>query len=107
PLALLGGGLLHDDELGEPREHEDPVLLELLVPNGGEGLEEAGDVFARQLFLVSVRNSLDDLGLGQPLRHVGLLFDCRLSTWRRETPSACFSATNSREKDRPAKQKTA
>src|SRR5215217_1829420 len=31
PLALLGGGLLDDDELREPGQHEEPVLLQLLV----------------------------------------------------------------------------
>src|SRR6185295_11162810 len=103
-LALLGGGLLHDDELREPGEHEQTVLLQLLVADCGQRLEDAGDVLARQLVLVSVSDSLDDLRLRQNLRH------CRSpffrSSMRRQTCDRKFVA-DSKEKDRRAKQKTA
>src|SRR5262245_57945933 len=68
-LALLGGGRLPDDELREPGAHEQTVLLQLLVADCGQRLEDAGDVLARQLVLVSVSDSLDDLRLRQNLRH--------------------------------------
>src|SRR6188768_983641 len=69
PLALLGGGLLDDDELGKARQNKQAVLLQLLVTDGRQRHEDAGDVLARQLVLVSVSDSLDDLRLRQNLRH--------------------------------------
>src|SRR6187431_2960111 len=44
PLPLLGGRLLDDDELGEARNQERSVLLELFVPDRGQRLEDPLDV---------------------------------------------------------------
>src|SRR5215471_3729442 len=105
PLALLRGRLLDDDELGEPRQHEQAVLLQLLVADGGQRLEDARDVLPRQLVLVSVRDSLDDLRLRQNLRHCRSPFF--LSSYAPAKPPTANFGADSKEKDRRAKQKTA
>ena len=49
-LARLCRGLLDDDEFGEPWRHEHAGLLEFLVANFGHRVDDALDVFARDLF---------------------------------------------------------
>src|ERR1700689_5021266 len=62
-LARRTRGLLHDDELREAVEHEDAVLLELLVTDAHQRLDDLFDVLARHLLADPFGDRLEDRAL--------------------------------------------
>ena len=71
-LARLCRRLLDNEELGKARQNEHAVLLELLVAELAKRLQNALDIFAREVLGVRLDEFLNELRLSHQVRHVSL-----------------------------------
>src|SRR5207248_594429 len=72
-VARLGGRLLDDDELREAGQHEDPRFLEFFIANGSKRLDDAPDIFSRQIARMLLSDLLNQFRFRKLLCHGGIL----------------------------------